>query len=71
MYRDHERDHEQQKSGFKPARGHTRKEWERSAGDQHQLGAGEHSRQPAKALRTHDIREAEAERQIRELRSRY
>jgi hypothetical protein len=65
MYRD------QLETEFKSQRSHGRKEWDRNDEDAHQLRAREHSRQPAKGIRTHGIREAEAERQIRELRARY
>ena len=65
MYRDH------QETAVKSQRHADRKEWDRNDDDGHQLRAREHSRQPAKSLRAHGIREAEAERQIRELRARY
>ena len=65
MYRD------RQETEPKSQRHAGRKEWNRNDDDGHQLHAREHSRQPAKGLRTHGIREAEAERQIRELRARY
>jgi hypothetical protein len=62
----------QQEAGFKSGRsGHGRKEWDQSSDDQHQMEAREHARLPAKSLKTHHAREAEAQRQIRDLRSRY
>jgi len=66
MHRDHQRG-----SGFGSGSGSTRKEWQDDAGDRHQVEAREHARQPAKSRRTFGIRDAEAERQIRELRARY
>ena len=50
---------------------HERREWQSAHEQQHQMEAREHARQPDKAHLTHDSRAAEAERQIRELRSRY
>jgi len=66
MHRD-----QQQDSGFKPSREHARKEWESAREQQHQMEAREHARQGGKTRRTHDLRAAEAERQIRELVARY
>jgi hypothetical protein len=64
--------HRQQEAGFKSGRSnHDRKEWSESSQDQHQMEAREHARLPAKSLKTHLAREAEAQRQIRELRNRY
>jgi hypothetical protein len=60
----------QQEAGFKSGR-HARKEWGQGGDEQHQMEAREHARQPGRTQRTHDVREAEAERQIRELRGRY
>jgi hypothetical protein len=56
---------------LKSDRHHGRKEWDRSGGEGHPMEARDRVRQPAKCIRTHGIREAEAERQIRELRARY
>ena len=62
------RDHHQQ-TAFK--RDHQRYEWGRSGGERHQRDAHEHARTSGKTRKTHGIRSAEAERQIRELRARY
>lgn len=64
----------QQETGFKAgtqARHQERREWESGREQQHQMEAREHARQPGKTHRTHELRAAEAEHQIRELRSRY
>jgi hypothetical protein len=62
----------QQEAGFKSGRSnHGRKEWEPGSDEQHQMEAREHARLPAKSLKTHQVRDAEAQRQIRELRGRY
>jgi len=61
----------QQEAGFKSGRQHARREWGRGSDEQHQMEAREHARQPGRTQRTHDVRAAEAERQIRELRGRY
>lgn len=66
MHRD-----QQQEKGFKPERRHARKEWEADRAEQHQMEAREHARQHGRVHRAHHLREAEAERQIRELRSLY
>lgn len=59
----------QQQAGFKPDRHHARREWEHSLEYEHQMEArDEHARQPGRVRRTHELRTAEAERQIRELR---
>ena len=61
---------QQQDTAFKPGRHHARKEWGQGGDEQHQMEAREHARQPGKTLRTHGAREAEAQRQIRELGTR-
>ena len=62
----------QQEAGFKTGRStHGRREWDDSSGDQHQMEAREHARLPAKSLKTHHVRDAEAQRQIRDLRGKY
>jgi hypothetical protein len=66
MHRTH-----QQEAGFKQGRGQGRREWNYEAQEQHQMEAREHARQPLKALKTRDIRDEEARRQIRDLRARY
>ncbi|HWI11426.1 MAG TPA: hypothetical protein VNU48_08875 [Burkholderiaceae bacterium] len=66
MYRERQHD-----AGFKSDRQPTRKEWGHGGEEQHQLEARERARQPGRMLRTHEVRAAEAERQIRELRDRY
>lgn len=66
MYRER-----QQEAGFKSGRQPSRKEWGHGGEEQHQLEAREHARQPGRTQRTHEVRAAEAERQIRELRGRY
>lgn len=58
----------QQPTAFKSTRDQERREWARSGSEQHQREAREHSRQTAKLQRTHALL-ADAERQIRELRS--
>lgn len=65
MHREH-----QQEAAVKKG-GHERKEWERGNDHEHQMEAREHARQPGKTHKTFGIRSAEAERQIRELRTRY
>jgi hypothetical protein len=61
----------QQQAGFKPDR-HARREWEHSLEHEHQMEARDkHARQPGRAHRTQELRAVEAERQIRELRTRY
>lgn len=49
-------------------RHHERKEWGSARETQHQMEAREHARQHGRSQRTHDLRDAEAQRQIRELR---
>ena len=66
MYRER-----QQEADFKSDRHPTRKEWGQGGEEQHQLEARERARQPGRTHRTHAVRAAEAERQIRELRGRY
>ena len=70
MHRDH-----RQEVGFAAGRHHARKEWAYSSDDPHQMEAREHARQPVKTQRSHDLIdvevEVEAERQVRELRTRY
>ncbi len=64
----------QQQTGFKSdpsSRFHERREWASAPETQHQMEAREHARQHGRSHRTHDLRAAEAERQIRELRTRY
>ena len=61
----------QQEAGFKSGRQHARREWGQGSDEQHQMEAREHARQPGRTQRTYGVREAEAERQIRELRGRY
>ena len=61
----------QQEAGFKSSREHARREWGYGSDEQHQLEAREHARQPGRTRRALDVRQAEAERQIRELRGRY
>lgn len=61
----------QQEAGFKTSRQHDRKEWAQGHSEQPQIDAPEHARQHGRAHRTHDLRSAEAERQIRELRGRF
>ncbi len=65
MHRDH-----QQQSGFK-THGHERKEWGRSSDQEHPMEAREHVRPTGKTQRAYVVRNAEAKRQIRELRERY
>ena len=66
MHRDH-----RQEVGFAAGRHHARKEWTYSSDDQHQMEAREHALQPDKTHRSLDLIEVEAEREMRELRSRY
>ena len=61
----------QHQAGFKSERHTGRREWEPAEHDVHQLEAREHARQHDKGHKTHAVRSAEAERQIREVRSRY
>jgi hypothetical protein len=61
----------QHQAGFKSDRRHGRREWEASQHEQHQMEAREHARQHDKGHLTHELRSAEAGRQIRELRGRY
>ena len=61
----------QQEAGYKADRQHARKEWGYGGDEQHQMEAREHARQPGRSQRTHDLRAAEAEREVRELRGRY
>lgn len=67
MHRDRHQD-----VGFKPVReSTTRKEWSPSQEQQHQMEAREHARQHGKTHRTHELRSAEADGQIREILARY
>ncbi|HEY9238009.1 MAG TPA: hypothetical protein VIP10_04135 [Burkholderiaceae bacterium] len=61
----------QHQSGNKSERQPGRREWEGHPGERHQMEAREHARQPDKAHLTHELRSAEAARQIRELRARF
>lgn len=62
----------QPQAGFKPDRRHARREWETSLEHEHQMEARDaHARQPGRVQRAHELRAAEAESQIRELRARY
>ena len=47
-----------------------RRDHQQDGDEQHQMEAREHARQPGKTLRTRGAREAEAQRQIRELGTR-
>lgn len=67
MHRDH-----QQQAEFRSERSHARKEWGRSGADPHPTeGRDDHTRHSPKAQKSYGIRDAEAQRQIRELRGRY
>lgn len=64
----------QQAADFKSGQstcGHERKEWGSAPEKRHQMETREHARLLGKPHRTHDLRAAEAEHQIRELRARY
>lgn len=61
---------QQQHAGSRPGRNPTRKEWLGSGDQAHQMEAREHARLPGEVRRVQGIREAQAERQIRELRLR-
>lgn len=65
MYSDHHHETDLKK------RGHGRKEWSQSGDHEHQMEAHEHARQPGKMRKTFEVRNDEAERQIRDLRGRY
>lgn len=66
MHRDH-----QQETGLRSSRQQARKEWGEGSDQQHPMEARDHAPPSGKTQRTHDVREAEALRQIRELRGRY
>lgn len=66
MHRDRQRD-----VSVKPDRHHVREEWGIDRGERHPMEARERPRQPGRTHRAFDQRDAEAERQIRELRGRY
>ena len=63
------RDHPQE-AVFNARRSHARREWSGSTDEQYHLEAPEHARPLGKMHRTCDIREREAEHEIRELRAR-
>jgi hypothetical protein len=50
---------------------HERSEWAGTVEQPHQTQALEHARQTGKQRRAHQVRSAEADRQIREIRARF
>lgn len=66
MHRDRQPD-----ARVNPDHHRARDEWDIDRGERHPMEPRTHARQPGRTHRAFDQRDAEAERQIRELRARY